>query len=252
MTWLVILIVVVLALMIAGLVKLSSFLTPREPDPFSLESKKRRVDDDEPWVPKTPGLDIASGRELILRTMQNTYQTLFANPEEAIIFDTETTGLTESDEIIEIAIIDLRGEVLFNQRIKPTRKSWKSAEEIHGISPEMLKDCPTWPEVYPTITRIFEGKDVLGWNVEFDIQMLRNTTEKHDLPWMFHFDFKNTACVMTHYGAWVGERYPNSGHYKKYKLTDAVRACGGTISDEHSALGDCLMTLEVAKRMAGL
>ena len=39
---------------------------------------------------------------------------------KAICLDTETTGLGNNAQIIEMAITDLNKNVLFNQRIKPT------------------------------------------------------------------------------------------------------------------------------------
>lgn len=38
-----------------------------------------------------------------------------------VIIDTETTGLMASDEIIEITIINMRGEILLNTLVKPSR-----------------------------------------------------------------------------------------------------------------------------------
>lgn len=45
-----------------------------------------------------------------------------------IILDLETTGVNSDDEIIQLSIINLEKEVLFDQYIKPMNKtSWEEA-----------------------------------------------------------------------------------------------------------------------------
>ncbi len=51
------------------------------------------------------------------------------------------------DEILSVSIIDQDGNVLLNTLCKPQkRKSWASAQEIHGISPAMVKNQPTFED----------------------------------------------------------------------------------------------------------
>ena len=58
-----------------------------------------------------------------------------------VILDFETTGLNaEYDEILQVSAIDQDGNVLINEYCKPKNiNSWEDAEEIHGISPDMVK-----------------------------------------------------------------------------------------------------------------
>ena len=45
-----------------------------------------------------------------------------------IIIDTETTGLLDNDELLQVSILSYDGEILFNEYIKPTRKKkWTKA-----------------------------------------------------------------------------------------------------------------------------
>ena len=54
-----------------------------------------------------------------------------------IVIDTEATGLHPGwDELLQVAVIDGEGRVLFDQLIKPSRrKKWPDAQRVHGISP---------------------------------------------------------------------------------------------------------------------
>ena len=90
-----------------------------------------------------------------------------------LVFDTETTGLHPStDEILQITILDGGGATLFDSYIRPKhRKTWKSAEKINHISPEMVKDAPLFSDVLSQIQDLFDGAEVVvGYNVvRFDI-----------------------------------------------------------------------------------
>ncbi|MCW3664158.1 3'-5' exonuclease, partial [Burkholderia cenocepacia] len=55
-----------------------------------------------------------------------------------ILLDTETTGLDESAEIVEIAVIDDAGNVLLNTLVKPKHPIPNSATAIHGITNAMV------------------------------------------------------------------------------------------------------------------
>ena len=60
-----------------------------------------------------------------------------------IVFDTETTGVTEDDEIIQLSIIDGNGKTLINEYVHPYwKKDWAAAARVNGITPEMVKDAP--------------------------------------------------------------------------------------------------------------
>lgn len=91
-----------------------------------------------------------------------------------ICFDTETTGFSKWDEIIQISIYDEEGEIL-NTYIKPIKKkTWPKASEINHIYPEDVKDYPTTLEMREKINKIFSSADVLiGHNVAFDIRMIK-------------------------------------------------------------------------------
>lgn len=54
-----------------------------------------------------------------------------------IILDTETTGLDNTAEIVEISVINDQGEVLLDTLIKPTKPIPGDATAIHGITNEM-------------------------------------------------------------------------------------------------------------------
>ena len=91
---------------------------------------------------------------------------------KAIVIDTETTGLNAArDEILQLSIIDLDGNVLFDSYFKPQRaREWRDAERIHGISPEMVDNAPSIEAKLPVINEIVYCADtIIGYNTYFDI-----------------------------------------------------------------------------------
>lgn len=153
--------------------------------------------------------------------------------EGVVVLDTETTDF--DGEIIEIAIVDMQGNVVLDQRIKPEGEMNPGAEDIHGISLDDLKDCPTFPMVYEQIKQAITQKIVLIYNASFDTARLQSDCERHELdPIKYGYD-----CVMLWYAQYVGEWNDYHGNYRWQKLN------GG-----HSALSDCKATLQIIKDMA--
>lgn len=157
--------------------------------------------------------------------------------EDVVILDTETTDL--HGEIIEIAIIDIQGETVLNQRIKPQEAISDGAYQIHGISLDDLKDCPTFPEAYPAIKQAIDGKLLVIFNASYDTTCLQRDYARHDLSEADSITMTYN-CAMLWYSQYVGDYSRWHGDYRWQALP------GG----DHSALGDCLATLDLIKHMA--
>jgi DNA polymerase III epsilon subunit-like protein len=160
--------------------------------------------------------------------------------ENAVILDTETTGLYDA-EICEISVIDLAGNILFNSLVKPVYPIPPDAERIHGISNEMVQDSPTWPEVWEQLYPLLKDKLILIYNSEFDIRLMMDSFDPYFKSIIVEEKYEEVrslkaACVMRTYADLVGS-------HKWLKLTVAA---GRQIA--HRALDDCRATLEVVRR----
>jgi len=160
-------------------------------------------------------------------------QEVLANASSYCILDTETTDLY--GEIIEIAITDLEGNTLLNQRIKPLGEMSKGAQAIHGISLEMLANEPLFSDVYPRIQEAIKGKTVLIYNVSFDKARLIDDCQRHKLN---QLKFKS-ECVMLQYAQYCGDW---SDYWESYRWQP--------LDGGHSALSDCHAALMVLREMA--
>ena len=153
----------------------------------------------------------------------------------SIILDTQTTNLY--GEIIEIAIINMQGDVLLNQRLNPINDITSGAQRIHGISREMLVDQPSYPAVHDELETIFASADhIIIYNAGFDKSCLRVTQRNHKLK----PSNPDAECAMHKYAAWRGIWSDHHGDWSWRSLPNADR----------TALGDCRATLEVIQEMA--
>ncbi|WP_143359843.1 3'-5' exonuclease, partial [Escherichia coli] len=64
-----------------------------------------------------------------------------------LFLDTETTGLDNTAEALEIGLTDASGQVVFETRLKPTVAIGAQAAAVHGISEQALCGAPSWTDV---------------------------------------------------------------------------------------------------------
>lgn len=170
-----------------------------------------------------------------------------------IYLDTETTGFNDDDQVIQIGIIDHRGNILMNTLVQCSKDIPEEAFNIHGISNEMLVSAPTFTEVYPKLKAIVEESDRVNiYNSRFDKRLIKQTCDAHGLdPIQYTKEdsrYKNAIpkdnCVMNAYA-----RMFFDGEY--VKLVEACKLEGIDCSDlkAHDAVNDCLMTLRLHQSM---
>jgi DNA polymerase-3 subunit epsilon len=165
---------------------------------------------------------------------------------EALILDTETTGLETNDEIIQVGIINLDGNVLLNTLVRPTAPVAPEARSVHGITDQELTDAPYFSDVYDTLAGLLVNRCVLAYNADFDHRLLEQTCAKYGLP---PFEVAEWDCVMERYADFWGER-SQAGHHKPQSLAVACDQQGINVDGHHEAVKDCRLTLELIKAMA--
>lgn len=166
------------------------------------------------------------------------------------VLDTETTGLSPVDEILEIAIASPTGDELLNTRCRPTCPISPGATAIHGISSQDVEEALSFDQLLVPTLKAVGKRDVVIYNAEYDLQMIRQSLRPHGIQLAFPTSdrrqcriFPNGGsihCAMLMYSQWVGDWSDYHGNYRWQKLP------GG----DHSALGDCLATLQIIREMA--
>jgi DNA polymerase-3 subunit epsilon len=165
-----------------------------------------------------------------------------------VYLDTETTGLENYDEIVEICVLDSDGQVLLDSLVKPSGRISVSAGRLHGITHEMVKNAPTWPEMWPRVEAALAGRRVEIYNADFDLRLMRQSHQKYGLPWPARV--LNSACVMKLYAQFRGEWNFRAGSYRWHSLENAGWQCGLSLSSAHRAKEDALLARAVLHHMA--
>src|SRR5512145_747658 len=110
--------------------------------------------------------------------------------------DLETTGTNLGlDRIVEIAIVKLLADgtkIVKRKLINPEMPIPASSSDIHGITNEMVKDCPTFKQVAQELKQVLDGCDLAGYNSNrFDIPLLM----EEFLRAQIEFDMKNRKLL---------------------------------------------------------
>lgn len=155
-------------------------------------------------------------------------------------FDLETTGLNISkDKIVEIAILKInpdQTEESFIKRINPGIPISQESVEIHGITNEAVKDCPTFSELAEPIKSFIGDADLAGYNsnrfdIPFLLEELLNNNVELDMEGRKFIDVQTVFHKM--------EQRTLEAAYRFY--------CDKEIVNAHSAEADTRATYEVLK-----
>jgi len=159
---------------------------------------------------------------------------------EPIFLDTETTGFSPSDVVIEVGVVDLRGQTLFESLIKSPISIPADAIAVHHITEDMLIDAPTWKEAWETLYQVLKGRMIGAYNSDFDLRMLKQTHQRFWLDWPL--EDRSFFCVMKLYAAFYGELSQRRDSFRFHKLEAAGAASGIPLPNSHRATDDAKLT----------
>lgn len=169
---------------------------------------------------------------------------------ECFVIDTETTGLDpERDELLQLSIINDKGDIVYNSYFKPCAESWEDSQQINHINPAMVRNAPSIIEKIAEINAILCKADrIIGYNTRFDVTFLENNGIVFPDNVRILDAMKEFAII---YGDW-SEYYQD---YRYKKLTFAADYYGYDWNSRpekaHNSLADCFATLFVYNKMNG-
>ncbi len=160
-----------------------------------------------------------------------------------IVVDFETTGLypKRGDRACEIALVKLEGgepEALYSSLLDPERPIPQEAQQVHGITDEMVAGKPKLEEVLPQILPLFEGSILAAYNAPFEIGFLKAALERVGLSLCL-------PCLdVLELSKWL---VPSKG----YRLERVARELGLKVKRKelHRAPEDALVTAQVLDRL---
>ncbi len=158
---------------------------------------------------------------------------------DLIFFDIESTGLNVMrDRILQIAFIkypkDGGDPVELEMLINPGIPISEEAMNVHGITPDKLKNKPTFKDVAAELFKFIGTADLSGYNSDrFDIPMLME--EFHRYGYDLEIEKRRTIDVQKIF-------YKMEPRTLKAALK---HFCGKELVDAHDALADVKATVDV-------
>ncbi len=160
-----------------------------------------------------------------------------------VVFDTETTGLNPSggDALLSIGAVRIvNGRVLtgetFSALINPKRRIPPESIRFHGITEEMVRDCPPAGAVLPAFHAFVDDAVLVAHNAAFDLKFLRLAEKAAGV----RFDSPVLDTM-------VLSRFLQ-GEEGAHSLDALAARLGVQIVDRHSAVGDSMATAAIFLR----
>ena len=148
-----------------------------------------------------------------------------------VAFDTETTGFSpKKDRLVELGAVKFKDGEIIEERtwlINPKRSIPYWAQEVHGITYEMVKDKPVFEDVYPEFLAFIDGCVLVAHNAPFDLRFLREEIQRNNLEYPRNI----TIDSLRLFRAW----YPDLSSHKLGDLAEYTKVDGGTF---HRATDD--------------
>lgn len=161
-----------------------------------------------------------------------------------ICIDCETTGLdAKQDRIIEVAVMCFDGNEVHAQMeslIDPECEIPETSIAIHHITPDMVQGKPKIMQMLPELLEMIGQHIIVGHGVGFDIDILANAAERHEIPCRIRQNpFMDTLRMARLYG----ESPINSLEHLRKHFNIPLEGA-------HRAMSDVIVNTEVFKLLA--
>ena len=163
------------------------------------------------------------------------------NRKDVYLIDTETSGLTENSVIVEAAVCDMMGEIVYHSyyQLPKGARFQEDATQVNGLTRERLKELNAKPfdEEWPKLEGVLRrAAIILSWNAEFEIRLLDQTQDKWG--------------VKTDWGDTIYDAQKAFGY--RAALHRTAQSVGVSYSEKeaHTARGDIRILLEVLRAAA--
>ena len=168
---------------------------------------------------------------------------LFSFPNDYVVIDIETTGLSPNNcEIIELSAIKVENNEIadtFSSLVKPTTPIPEFIQELTGITNEMVSTAPAISEILPKYLSFLGESILVGHNVTFDIDFLYHDCKEY-LSCGLSNDYVDTLRI--------SKKLIKS--IDNHKLGTLAAHFSIPQETAHRALDDCRTTNEIFKQLS--
>jgi len=156
-----------------------------------------------------------------------------------VVFDLETTGVSDEDTITEFGAVKVRGgEVLgeFATLVDPGRGIPREVVSLTGITDAMVYAAPRLDAVLPAFLEFISGAVLVAHNAGFDTNFARKACERHGYRW------PKPAVVCT---VKLARRVLTRDEAPSCRLSALAQLLGSSTYPNHRALSDARATVDV-------
>ena len=158
-----------------------------------------------------------------------------------VVFDTETTGLTATDKIIELSAYKISGGRIveeFDTLVNPEMPIPAESTKINGITDETVIGAPKIHEVIGDFYKFTENSILVAHNAAFDVGFIDRAGEKFN--YIFDNEQLDTVQLARRYVAGL----------RKFSLDAVCKAMEIENLRAHRSASDALATAEVFLKIA--
>ena len=173
---------------------------------------------------------------MVCRVTQNAVRSYvhYAEKGRVVVFDTETTGISDQDEIIQFAAVEYVGGELtrtFDRYVVPRCMIHPEAEAVHHITMPFLVEhgIPATQALEEFFDFLGNGALLVGHNLRFDFRMLQAECRKYE------FEASPSGISYCDTLAFARKTVPGLEHYRLSYLVEALNLAG---VNSHNALDD--------------
>ncbi len=154
-----------------------------------------------------------------------------------IILDTETTGLDPAlgHRVIEIAGVEMANRRLtgntFHRYLNPERAIDAGAQQVHGLTDEMLADKPKFKDVVEELLAFIRGAELIIHNAPFDVAFLNREFDLLRLKPLKEYCPDVTDTLRMARDLHPGKRNSLDALCERYQIDNSSRTLHGALLD---------------------
>lgn len=99
--------------------------------------------------------------------------------DRALVIDTETIGSGPTIEIIEIAVGDVAGNIIYESLVHPVFNRLPKPSKHARFDHAAFKDAPYWIDIWPEVAALIDRKLLVAYNASFDRRALAAMRSRH-------------------------------------------------------------------------
>lgn len=155
----------------------------------------------------------------------------------ALIIDTETVGSGAEVEIVELALCDSEGQLIFDTLVRPIYNALPRSSKEQRFERSEFASAPYWTDVWPGLSALIDNKLLIAYNAAFDRRALAAMCARHrqtsaERGWRCAMQLAKRVC----------------GVKKSLTLSEAC-ARHGLEGGNHRAARDVLATYALLQRL---